>query len=121
MNVFSRGLPVDIKLYGAASLPETMERGGIARLSVGKSFSLDKLHFPKGSTAGLEGNVVYNHQYYSDRKGLSHFSVNTGLNIPVTKRFSVNGGVLFSEPIGKFDEGNFRRQLVPYVGGRFSF
>jgi len=121
MNVFSRNLPVDIKLYGAASLPETAERGGIARLSVGKTFPLDKLHFPKGSTIGLEGNLVYNEKYYSDKKGLSHFSVNGNLSIPVTKRFSVNGGVLFNEPIGKFNEGNFRRQLVPYVGGRVSF
>jgi len=78
-NFFTKNLPLDINLYVATSLTANKDSSNLAKLTVGRQFSI--LEFK----SYIQGGVVYSDNYYSEDEGFSHVTIKAELSKEITK------------------------------------
>lgn len=72
INLFSKGLPLDLNLYGGVNKANN-KTSGIYQLSAGKKIS---------NVFSIKGALTYGDRYYSDFSGFSHASITGELSKP---------------------------------------
>jgi hypothetical protein len=102
VGVHSKGLPLDISLYGVQAIGEGTYRGQLLQFRAGKTFSLDFIS--KRLSLSLETRATFNNRYFVNAGGAS-------LNYDFGKGYSASAGTRFQKAFNSLG-GTFKDNSV---------